>query len=59
MKKIVEVTYKKLGDDGYYAHLEYEAENERGWKEEEFFSESWKILCDRVLFFCVDLVTEE
>jgi hypothetical protein len=58
MKKIVEVTYKKLGDDGYCAFIDYEANNERGWSTEEFFSENWKILCDRVLFFVVELVSE-
>jgi len=56
MKKIVEVTYHKLGHDGYYASIDYEADNERGWLTEEFFSEDWKTLIDRVLFFLVELV---
>lgn len=55
MKTVVEVAYKKLGEDGYYAFIEVYPEG----KIHEFFSESWKILCDRVLFFCVDLVEED
>lgn len=53
MRGIVEVTYKKLGDDGYYAFIELVSGSTA-----EFFSEDWKILCDRVLFFVVDLVSE-
>lgn len=57
MKKIAEVTYKKVGNDGYCAHIEYSKEGEiGGHAEEEFFSEDWKTLIDRVLFFLVELV---
>jgi hypothetical protein len=60
MEEIVEVAYKKLGDDGYYAHLTVITDQTtRFTKEYEFFSESWKVLCDRVLFFCVELVSDE
>ena len=62
MKKIVSVEYKKLGEDGYVAFLSV-AEDESDssgthvvYKKEEFFSEDWKTLIDRVLFFLVELV---
>jgi hypothetical protein len=53
MKKIVTVEYSKLGGEGYYAFIELASGHI-----EEFFSEDWKILCDRVLFFVVDLISE-
>lgn len=59
MKTIAEIKYKKLGHDGYYASIELNKENSDTYELHEFFHEDWKVLCDRVLFFCVDLVSEE
>lgn len=58
MKDLLTVSYKKIGEDGYYACIEHRDTTARGWGEEEFFAEDWKTLCDRVLFYVVTLVQE-
>jgi hypothetical protein len=62
MKPLFKVEYSKVGSDGFLAQI-YTPFNEESrdaftvfdWElVEEFFSEDYKVLIDRVLFFLAD-----